>query len=99
MMAGVLMVKLFYDGRTYDDGFLQEQPQSGDCRTLENEKYCKKDFLGLSESDAVSKAKKDGRAYRVIARDGKSFPVTDDYSQHRLNFTVNDGKVTKVEFF
>lgn len=95
MMAGVFMVKLFYnDGLT-----APRQPQSGDCRTLEGEKYCKDDYLGLSESDAVAKAKKDGRTYRVVARDGESFPVTDDYSEHRLNFTVENNIITKVEFY
>lgn len=99
MMAGVFMVKLFYDGRSYDDEPIGQQPQSGDCRTLNSEKYCKSDYLGLSESDAIGKAKKDDRAYRVVSRDGESFPVTDDFSEHRLNFTVKDGKVVKVEFF
>ena len=53
-------------------------------------------YIGLTVADATAKADADGRASRVVEEDGKSLPVTMDFDETRLNFTVVDGKVTKV---
>ena len=53
-------------------------------------------YIGLTVADATAKADADGRASRVVEEDGKSLPVTMDFNETRLNFTVVDGKVTKV---
>lgn len=37
-----------------------------------------------------------GIRYRVVERDGESFPVTRDYLPERLNFRIKDGVVTGV---
>lgn len=37
-----------------------------------------------------------GQTYRVVKRDGISYPVTMDYSDSRLNFTVSRGRVIAV---
>jgi len=53
-------------------------------------------YVGLTVADATAKADADNRASRVVEEDGKSLPVTMDFDETRLNFTVVDGKVTKV---
>ena len=53
-------------------------------------------YIGLTVADATAKADADGRASRVVEEDGKPLPVTMDFDETRLNFTVVDGKVTKV---
>ena len=55
-------------------------------------------YIGLTVADATAKADADAdnRASRVVEEDGKSLPVTMDFDETRLNFTVVDGKVTKV---
>lgn len=53
-------------------------------------------YLGLSLSDASAKAHRAGRPSRVISIDGQSRPVTKDYRPRRLNFAVNQGKVTRI---
>lgn len=53
-------------------------------------------YIGLSEEDAAKKADSEKRSYRVVERDGESFPVTDDYSPSRVNFVIENSKVTKV---
>ncbi len=53
-------------------------------------------YIGLTVADATAKADADDRASRVVEEDGKSLPVTMDFDETRLNFTVVDGKVTKV---
>lgn len=72
---------------------------SRECRTSDTGKeYCNVDYIGLSEADAISKAQADGLTYRIVARDGESFPVTLDFNAQRLNFTITNGKVTNVTF-
>jgi hypothetical protein len=54
------------------------------------------DYIGLTVADATAKADADDRASRVVDEDGESLPVTMDFDETRLNFTVVEGKVTKV---
>ena len=37
-----------------------------------------------------------GLPYRVVRRDGVSYPVTMDYNESRLNFTISRGRVIAV---
>src|SRR5690242_14696288 len=53
-------------------------------------------YIGLTADAATAKAKADGRAARVVEKDGVPLPASLDYNPERLNFTVNDNKVTKV---
>lgn len=53
-------------------------------------------FIGLTLGEAEAKAKKADLPHRVVKRDGESLPVTRDYRPERLNFTVENGKVTAV---
>jgi len=50
-------------------------------------------FAGLSVEEAAAKANEQGRAWRIIREDGVDLVVTDDYSEDRLNFSVEDGMV------
>ena len=53
-------------------------------------------LIGLSESEAAHQAGLMGLSYRVVKRDGVSYPVTMDYSESRLNFTISRGRVIAV---
>ena len=53
-------------------------------------------YIGLTVDAATAKAKADGRAARVIEKDGVSQPASLDYNPERLNFAVTDNKVTRV---
>lgn len=55
------------------------------------------DYIGLTEAAALAKARQHNLAARVIERDGKSLPVTMDFSFGRHNFSVRDSKVYKVD--
>jgi len=66
-----------------------ENPQSGEIPTPSS-------FIGLTEEQASAKATKADLPHRVIMRDGQSLPVTRDYRPERLNFTIENGKVTAV---
>lgn len=56
-------------------------------------------YIGLSESQAVDRAEAGNLAHRVVERDGEQFPITQDFNQDRINFTVNSDEVTKAEFY
>ncbi len=55
------------------------------------------DFIGLSMEDAKALAKERGQAHRVISIEGNFRPVTADYRPDRLNFEIENGKVTVVK--
>ncbi|ORW10539.1 hypothetical protein [Mycolicibacter longobardus] len=55
------------------------------------------DYLGLAEQEALDKAKRENKPVRVVERDGKHLPVTMDLIPGRLNFSVKDGAVYKVD--
>jgi hypothetical protein len=56
-------------------------------------------YLDLKEEAAVTKAESDGLEHRVVSRDGEDLVITSDLLPTRANFTVVDGKVTRVEFY
>jgi hypothetical protein len=66
-----------------------ETPQSGEIPTPSS-------FIGLTEGEAAAKATKADLPHRVVQRDGQSLPVTRDYRPERLNFTIENDKVTAV---
>lgn len=72
------------DGKTYEN--TDARPKSVDSG-----------YVGLTEEEALNKAKKNDVAARVVSRDGESLTVTTDLVDGRLNFVVEDGKVTKVD--
>ncbi len=54
-------------------------------------------YVGLSESDALAKAKQAKIPARVVEREGEMVPVTADFAFGRYNLFIKDGKVYKVE--
>jgi|GEM_PF-2593296 len=80
-----------------------EQPpaatQTETCRTVEEKTECAQDYIGLTEEEGMERAKTAGFSYRTVERDGKSQPRTMDFSETRLNFSVTDNRITKVEFY
>ncbi len=54
-------------------------------------------YVGLQEQDALDKAKAENKPARVVKRNGEDLAVTMDYAKGRLNLTVNNGIVEKVD--
>ena len=52
--------------------------------------------VGMSEAAAKSAVEAADHTFRVVARDGEQFAVTDDYSTTRINVTIEGGKVTEA---
>lgn len=52
--------------------------------------------VGMSEATAKAAVEAADHTFRVVARDGEQFAVTEDYSTTRINVTIEDGKVTEA---
>lgn len=56
------------------------------------------DYVGLTKSAAIAKAKDQGRPWRIGREDTEVFPGTLDYNPDRVTFEIDNGKVTKATF-
>ena len=56
------------------------------------------DYVGLTKAAAIAKAKDEGRPYRITREDDEVFPGTLDYNPERVQFEIDDGKVTTATF-
>jgi hypothetical protein len=56
------------------------------------------DYVGLTKSAAIAKAKDQGRPWRIGREDGEVFPGTLDYNPERVTFEIDNGKVTTATF-
>ena len=55
-------------------------------------------YVGLTKQAATAKADAAGTTWRITREDDESFPVTLDYNPERLNFEIDDGKVTQATY-
>lgn len=55
------------------------------------------EYIGMSETEAMLKAKQNNTPARVIEHEGESLATTMDFVEGRLNFYVKDLKVYKVD--
>ena len=54
------------------------------------------EYLGLTVDEAGDKADEAGVPWRVVREDGEDLPVTMDFVEDRLNFSVENGEVVEV---
>lgn len=54
-------------------------------------------FMGLTEVEAMEKAQDEDITVRVLERDGQPLPMTMDLIQGRVNLSIKDGVVYKVD--
>lgn len=55
------------------------------------------DYIGLSEGEALDKARRENIPARVVERDGEGLPVTLDFTFGRHNFYVRENVVYQIE--
>ena len=54
-------------------------------------------YIGLTEQTALDKAQAENKPARIVERDGEPLAVTMDFMPGRLNLSVRDGKVYRVQ--
>ncbi|HEX8182244.1 MAG TPA: hypothetical protein VF575_01425 [Candidatus Saccharimonadales bacterium] len=76
-------------------GFAAHNQQAGTSRDTSGTTTADA-YVGLTEKEAVARAEKDNVTYRIVRRDSESFTSTMDYSADRMNFEIDDGRITKA---
>jgi hypothetical protein len=56
------------------------------------------DYVGLTKRAAIAKAEGEGRPWRITREDREMFPGTLDYNPDRVQFEIDNGRVTKATF-
>jgi hypothetical protein len=69
------------------------------CKQIAGSQVCESDYVGLSEAEATAKATSASLTARVVARNGEGLAIDDDLRPERLNFTIENDRVSKVEFY
>ena len=53
-------------------------------------------FIGLTEDHAITTAGKLAIVPRIVKRNQENFMLTEDHRHDRINFTIENGKVTNA---
>jgi hypothetical protein len=53
-------------------------------------------YVGLTKKEAIAKAEASDTPWRITREDKEVFMVTQDYNPERVNFEIDQGKVTKA---
>jgi len=71
-------------------------PAPDDLTITEETQALAAQVVGMAEDEARATVEAADHVWRVVARDGTSFPRTEDYSPTRINATIVDGAVTET---
>ena len=55
-------------------------------------------YVGLTKKEAIAKAEASDTQWRILREDKESFPATQDFVEDRINFEIDNGKVTKATY-
>ena len=53
-------------------------------------------YVGLTKKEAIAKAEASDTPWRITREDKETFMVTQDFVENRVNFEIDNGKVTKA---
>ena len=92
--------RIFYDCPNFDLNNLNKDDLNGNHneRFAELIQVATEQLLGKSEKNVEYCAAINNLIYRVTARDGEFFLLTQDYSPIRINVEINKGFITKITF-
>ena len=79
------------------DGSVSTRDQRQETTTTEAPSTAP-EFVSLSKQAAIAKAEAEGRPWRIASENGESFPATLDYNPDRVNFDINQNRVTAANF-
>jgi hypothetical protein len=55
-------------------------------------------WVGLTKKEAIAKAEAEDRQWRILREDDETFMATQDFVEDRINFEIDNGKVTKATY-
>ena len=53
-------------------------------------------YVGLTKKEAIAKAEASDTPWRILREDKETFMATQDVLENRVNFEIDNGKVTKA---
>jgi len=53
-------------------------------------------YVGLTKKEAIAKAEASDTPWRILREDKETFMATQDFLENRVNFEIDNGKVTKA---
>jgi len=53
-------------------------------------------YVGLTKKEAIAKAEASDTPWRILREDKEVFMATQDFLENRVNFEIDNGKVTKA---
>ena len=92
LIAIIVVLAFWFSKNSQNNEVIVDPPigEVGQCQEIASS------YVGLSEQEAISKAKKDGLTYRVTERDGEGLMATMDYSADRINLAISNNKITSA---
>lgn len=68
-------------------------------KLINNKPYGPNSYVGLTESQAITRARNRDQKFRIVRRDQEQIFITDDIQPDRINFEISNGVVTKSTQF
>ena len=92
LVATIVVLVVWFSKNSQNNEIIVDPPigEVGQCQEIASS------YVGLSEQEAIDKAKKDGLTHRVTERDGEGLMATMDYSADRINFAITNNKITSA---
>lgn len=98
-LAGAVSVMLAVAGCGSDSGVsTSARDKSKETTTTTTDTGTADDYVGLTKEAAIAKAEANRRPWRIAREDGESFLLTQDYVPNRVDFEIDNGKVTSAKF-
>ena len=94
-IAGLVLVVALGVGASACGGDGGDKVSSGSKQSSTSDTSAQS-YVGLTKSEAIAKAKATDTPWRITREDDETFMVTQDYNPVRINFEIDDGKVTKA---
>lgn len=102
IVAGLLIIAglavLFIYTTRQSENPSPNQKSDFECKTFDGEEHCTDMYLGLTEADAIEKARDNKFTAKIKERDGDTGIPNTDLGGRPIFFTVENGIVTKAKF-
>ena len=94
-IACALVVLALVAAAACGDGDGKQSVSSGSKQSSSSDSSAES-YVGLTKKEAIAKAEASDTPWRITREDKETFMVTQDFVENRVNFEIDNGKVTKA---